>query len=586
MVATAEALASQVYMWRSLRNTPQGIAFDLQNRLGTGTVTRVHGLRLDGEEYAPDRLSLHLAGRIVRASADGFLEPGLLLAEGATLGLLLEGVLLPPGAHQFSLRVATQEIGELELNLTDIIAEGDPERVAVAKAPPGPGRGLRPIKVAILGAGSSVFARQLMADLLCTPNLDMGVFALVDVDAERLELAHAIGEKLVTRSGRRWVVEASTDRQPILPGCDYVINAIEVAGLRNVRPDYEIPLKYGVDQCIGDTIGPGGIFKMLRAGPTWLEIVLDTERICPQAVVMNYTNPMSALTLLALRASRVAVVGLCHSVQSTSRQLAGYLGLNYEDLRWRCAGVNHMAWFTELTSHGEDQYPRLRQAAQNPQIYEADPIRFEVMLHLGAFVTESSGHFSEYVPYFRKRPDLIQRYARSGYRGESGFYAHNWPRWRKESDEAIRAQLRGDSEVVLHRSSEYASYLVEAIETGRPAVIYGNVLNRGLIDNLPSSGCVEVPVLVDATGLHPTHFGALPHPLAALNAAHMYVHELMVESVLQRRREAALQALLLDPLTAAVCSPDEIRRMFDEMWAAERADLAYFEQGGGCPPAR
>ena len=205
-----------------------------------------------------------------------------------------------------------------------------------------------------------------------------------------------------------------------------------------------------------------------------------------------------------------------------------------------------------------------------------------MMLHFGAFVTESSGHFSEYVPYFRKRPDLLERYTRPGYRGESGFYANNWPRWRAEAETTVRAQLAGRSEIVLQRGSEYASYIVEAIETGAPVVIHGNVLNTnrryaGLVSNLPADGCVEVPVLVDATGLNPIPFGPLPPQLAALNAAHMYVHELMVRAVLERDRGLARQALMLDPLTAAVCSPDEIRDMFEEMWEAERADLGPFE---------
>jgi len=200
------------------------------------------------------------------------------------------------------------------------------------------------------------------------------------------------------------------------------------------------------------------------------------------------------------------------------------------------------------------------------------------MLHLGAFVTESSGHFSEYVPYFRKRPDLLERYTREGYRGESGFYANNWPRWRTEAEETIQAQLAGRSEVILQRSSEYASFIVEAIEANCPSMIYGNVLNRGLIDNLPAGGCVEVPVLVDGGGLHLTHFGPLPPQLAALDAAHMYVHELMVAAVLGKDRRAALHALMLDPLTAAVCSPAEIGAMFEEMWEAEREDLGAFEE--------
>jgi alpha-galactosidase len=292
---------------------------------------------------------------------------------------------------------------------------------------------------------------------------------------------------------------------------------------------------------------------------------------------MNYTNPMSALTLLALRATSLSVVGLCHSVQGTSRQLAGYLGVPPEELSWKCGGINHLAWFTELWHEEEDMYPRLREAARDPEVYEADPVRFEVLRHFGAFVTESSGHFSEYVPYFRKRPDLLRQYTRAGYLGESGFYANHWPQWRVEADETIRDQLDGRRDVVLERSSEYASAIVEAIETDQAAVIHGNVLNTGLIENLPAGGCVEVPVLVDGTGLHPVHFGRLPPQLAALDAAHMYGHELMVRAVLERDRTAALHALMLDPLTAAVCSPDEIRQMFEEMWEAEREDLGAFE---------
>lgn len=436
----------------------------------------------------------------------------------------------------------------------------------------------RSIRVAILGAGSSVFAQRLMTDLLLMPARERGTFALVDIDAERLELAHRMGELLVDRSGRSWNVEAATNRRRVLRGCDYVISAIEVAGMRNVRPDYEIPLKYGVDQCIGDTTGPGGLFKMLRTGPAWLEILRDVEHLCPQALVMNYTNPMSALTLVALRATGLSVVGLCHSVQDTSKQLAGYLGLPLGELSWRCGGINHLAWFTELRHEGRDMYPRLRRVARNPKVYETDPVRFEVLRYFGAFVTESSGHFSEYVPYFRKRPDLLTRYTRAGYLGESGFYASQWPQWRAEADETIRAQLEGRTPVVLERSSEYASTIVEAIETNQAAVIHGNVLNRGLIENLPEGGCVEVPVLVNGTGLHPVHFGPLRPQLAALDAVHMYTHELMVQAVLERDRTAALHALTLDPLTAAVCSPDEIREMFEEMWAAQQADLGAFER--------
>jgi alpha-galactosidase len=431
-------------------------------------------------------------------------------------------------------------------------------------------------KVTFVGAGSAVFARQLMTDILAIDGLDDGVFALVDIDPTRLDLARRIAERLIELTGKRWRVHASTDRTELLKDSDYVINSIEVAGLKSVRPDYDIPLRYGVDQCIGDTIGPGGIFKALRTGPAWLDIVADVQRLAPRAVILNYTNPMSILTLAALRSTELPVIGLCHSVQGTSRQIAKYLGIPYHDMTWRCAGINHNAWFTTLERNGEDLYPLLCERARVPEIYEEDPVRFEVMLHLGAFVTESSGHFSEYVQYFRKRPDLIKKYTRSGYLGESGFYANNWPEWRRANDAAIESMVHGDLSVPLQRSHEFGADIIEAIECRRPKSINGNVRNKGLIDNL-LDGCVEVECKVDGSGLHPQHFGPLPEQLAALNRAHMAVHELVVEALLERNKQKAKYALMLDPLTSAVCSLEEIDRMFEEIWEVERESLAVFE---------
>lgn len=433
------------------------------------------------------------------------------------------------------------------------------------------------MKISYVGAGSAVFARQIMTDILAIEGLEEGTFALIDVDAERLGLAQRIGERLIERSEKSWRVVASTDRNDVLAGSDVVINSIEVAGAPNVDFDYDIPLRYGVDQCIGDTIGPGGIFKALRTGPAWLEIMADVARLCPDALVLNYTNPMSILTLAATRATGLQVVGLCHSVQGTSRQLAGYLEVPYEELTWRCAGINHNAWFTELSRGTEDLYPRLREVAQRPEVYERDPVRFEMMLHLGAFVTESSGHFSEYVPYFRSHPDAVKRFARSGYLGESGFYAHNWPRWQREHRREAEEWASGVKPLPERRSHEYASTIIEAVALDRVGRVYGNVVNDHLIDNLPAGGCVEVLCLADRRGVQPVHFGRLPEQLAALNRAHMAVHELMVDALLHRDRRAALYALMLDPLTAAVCTLDEIERMFDEMWEVERPYLAAFE---------
>jgi alpha-galactosidase len=436
-------------------------------------------------------------------------------------------------------------------------------------------------KITFIGAGSTVFAYEIITDVLSTPGLETGTFGLVDIDPERLELAHQITEKVVALSGRKWTVEASTNRLDVLPGTDYLINTIEVAGLANVRHDFDIPMKYGVNQCIGDTIGPGGIFKALRTVPAWLDILRDTERLAPNAYVLNYTNPMSIMCLAGTRAVSLPIVGLCHSVQGTSRQLARYMDIPYDEMKFRCAGINHLAFFTELTRHGEDLYPLLRQQAQDPAIYEQDPVRFEIMLQFGAFVTESSGHFSEYLPYFRKRPDLIEKYCRKGYLGETGFYANNWPHWRENGAERIRRMLSGQDEIVIKRGHEYGTYIIEAIEFNKPTVIYGNVPNTGLIDNLPDTGLVEVAVLVDRNGFQPTHFGALPPQMAALDSAHMFVHELVTASVLEQNREAAVHALMLDPLTAAVCSPAEIRQMFDEMAETEAAYLPDWVQQGG-----
>ncbi|GGO40819.1 alpha-glucosidase/alpha-galactosidase [Deinococcus humi] len=432
-------------------------------------------------------------------------------------------------------------------------------------------------KIAIIGAGSAVFAQQMITDVLAIDGLNAGEFTLIDIDPGRLAMAHELAELTVARSGKPFTVMSSTDRLTALPGTDFVINTIEVSGLGNVRHDYDIPMKYGVDQCIGDTTGPGGVMKFLRTAPAWLEILRDIGRLAPAAVVMNYTNPMSALVLLSARGSNLKVYGLCHSVQNTLAELAGYLELPADELTYRCAGVNHLSWFTELGWHGQDVMPRLRQAMEQPEIYEQDIVRFEMLRHFGAFPTESSGHFSEYVPYFRKRPELVAHFTRPAYKGESGFYAHNWPRWRGEHAVQVRSLIdrekAGEAAINMTRSPEFASNIIEGVVLNRPQHITCNLPNIGLIDNLPQDGVVEVGCAVDSSGIHPQPHGRLPEALAALDRSHMAVHSLLADSVLHRDRELAVQALMLDPLTAAVCSLDEIRAMFAELVEAERADL-------------
>jgi alpha-galactosidase len=430
--------------------------------------------------------------------------------------------------------------------------------------------------VTLIGAGSAEFTAELVTDFLSVDALPEGEFRLVDVDPARLDLARRFAEHLIDRTGKAWTVRPDVDRATVLAGSDVVINTIEVAGLRNVRHDYDIPMRYGVDQCIGDTIGPGGLFKAFRTIPAWLEILGDVERLCPGALVLNHTNPMSMMVLAASRVSSFPVYGMCHSVHYTVEQIAEYLQVDESRLTFRAAGVNHLAWITDLWLDGEDAYPLVRERGRVPEVWERDPVRFELMYHLGRFPTESSGHVSEYVPYFRSHPEILARYVRPGYRGESGFYANHWPTWRAESDERLARVLAGDEEYPMERGGEYPSRIVEAMTTGEPASVYVNIPNEGWISNLEGGGVVEVEAKVDGDGIHPQPFGALPPQLAALDRRHLEIHDLAVTALLERDRELAVQALMLDPLTSAACAPTDIRAMFDELVEAERADLPGF----------
>ena len=437
------------------------------------------------------------------------------------------------------------------------------------------------VKVALIGAGSAVFAQAVITDILGIDELDGGTFALVDLDSERLELAHEVAEQTIATAGKHWTVQATTERREVLPGCDYVFNMIEVGGLANVRFDYEIPMKYGVDQCVADTSGPGGIFKYLRTAPAWLAICRDIEELCPRALVINYTNPLSAMVLTALRATSLQVIGLCHSIIETAYELSEFVDVDFAQMRYRSAGINHLAWFVTFeTEAGEDLYPRLRRAAEDPAIYQRDPVRFDIMRAFGYYTTEASSHASEYFPYFRKRKELVEYYASLQPDCRSGERADRWPRARAEYDGRLRDYLareqRGERAFFLERGLDAGSYLVEGHALNRPQAIYGNVGNSGLIENLPRGGCVELACMVDGTGIHPMYFGKLPTHLAAIDSAHMMIHELLVEAVLNEDREAAVQALMLDPLTAAVCTLPEIRQMFDEMAAAQRDYLPQF----------
>ncbi len=471
--------------------------------------------------------------------------------------------------------VATEDVQE-EVEKGHIAHSQKAEEVGL------PGKMRRPIKVTMMGAGSG-FTPTLVGDILQIPGEAGGTIALVDIDAERLTTMRQLIQKQLGQLGKaNWQVQASTDRTEVMAGSDYIVICVEVSGTATVRFDNDIPAKYGVDQCIGDTIGPGGLFKALRTVPVWLDILKDAERLCPQAIVLNYTNPMSIMCLAAGRTSFMPVVGLCHSVQGTGHLLARRAGIPYEEMSWECAGINHLAWFTKLEHNGQDLYPYLMdKARQDLAGTPADPddagdiVRKDMMLHFGAFITESSGHLSEYLPYYRKRKELIEKYCRGGYDGGSSFYADNWPTWRKNADADRMGKLNGSDPITKSRSWEYGSWIIEAREKDTPVRIHGNVLNSPddgagtLITNLPADGVVEVACMIDANGINPTRYGALPPQMAAICSSNMSMYNLAATACIERSKEAAIHALLLDPLTAAVCSPAEIKQMTLELFDAE-----------------
>lgn len=467
-----------------------------------------------------------------------------------------------------------------------------------------PGVFSRKIKVAFMGAGS-FFTPRVLNDILKTPGAMGGTFALVDIDAKRLNLTARMIRQLV--KGTAWKVTASTDRRAVLKNCDYVINCIEVSGADCVEMDNDIPLKYGVDQCIGDTIGPGGLFKALRTIPAFLDILRDCEELCPNAIVLNYTNPMSMLCTAAGRASSMPVVGLCHSVQGTSHLLAKYAGVPYGEMSWECAGINHLAWFTRLEHKGKDLYPKLKKdfsaqikksiaeveagkadprwlstwsGPQSPDSppYHRDLVRKDMCVHFGAFITESSGHLSEYLPYYRKS-EAGRKLLRAGYEGGSRFYASNWPKWREAADRDRAAILKGEKQMDWARSWEYAAWIIEAREKNTPYRFHGNVMNQPragegrLIGNLAADQAVEVACLVDGNGVQPTRYGELPAHMASLCASNLAMFGLGAQAAIERDVETAIHALMLDPLTSAICSPAEIRAMTLEMFEAQKSFL-------------
>lgn len=424
-------------------------------------------------------------------------------------------------------------------------------------------------KIVIIGAGSR-FGSTLSVDILCRTPLQGAQIVLVDIHRERLERVHHHLKQVVEHHQLPATIEATMDREEALPGADFVITSVSIGGHAYAgKPwadEINIPLKYGVDQSVADTLGPGGVFRFLRTGPEQLAFCHDIERLCPNALMLNYTNPMCMLTWLHTQGSSVANVGLCHSVQHTMHELARYLDVPRDEMTCRVAGINHQAWFLELRRKGVDLYPRLCEAMNDPDVYAKDSVRFEMMKQFGYFVTESSHHNSEYLPYFRRTAELRSRF------GLQTREVPDQPRRRKQKDNADENKMPALSE-----SNEFASGIIEAVVTHVPFQFNGNVINTGLIPNLPQGCCVEVTCLVDANGVQPCYAGPLPTQCAALNRTNVSVQELAVQAVLERDREAAFHAVALDPLTAAVAPLHKIREMFEELWDAERHLLEWFE---------
>ncbi|MFC4101394.1 alpha-glucosidase/alpha-galactosidase [Paenibacillus xanthanilyticus] len=418
-------------------------------------------------------------------------------------------------------------------------------------------------KITFLGAGSTVFAKNVLGDVMLTPALQGFELALFDIDPERLRESEVLLNNIRQTSGSRCTVKAYTDRKEALRGASYVINAIQVGGYDPCTiTDFEVPKKYGLRQTIADTVGIGGIFRNLRTIPVMLDFARDIREVCPDAWFLNYTNPMAVLTNVLAGAGGVKAVGLCHSVQVCVPDLFRSLGMDAEGVQARIAGINHMAWLLEAKKDGVDLYPEIkRRAAEKQKEKHHDMVRFELMLRFGYYVTESSEHNAEYHPYFIKRqyPELVERF---------NIPLDEYPRRCVEQIKgwkSMRESLLANENLQHSRSHEYASYIMEAMETNVPFKIGGNVLNTGLITNLPKEACVEVPCLVDASGVTPTYVGDLPPQLAALNRTNINTQLLTIEAALTGKKEHIYHAALLDPHTSAELSIDDIVALCDDL---------------------
>ena len=436
-------------------------------------------------------------------------------------------------------------------------------------------------KFVFIGAGSLGFTRDLVRDLMTFECFDDCEIALVDIDETRLDYARRGVEKVVRAGGHHATVTATMDRREALPGADGVLITVLQGGVDVWKYDVEIPMKYGVDICVGDTRGPSGIFRFLRTAPVMLDIIRDVEELCPDAIVLNYTNPMAMLVSYLQAQTDVSVTGLCHSVQGTAGMLAGWLGLKKEELDYTCVGINHQAFYLQLQHEGRDMYPALREAINRPEVAAEEPVRTEMFKYLGYFPTESSGHNSEYNPWFRKRADLIEKYCNHGTGWNPGEHAYILKEYTNREDtwEAEYADWLENGEVELDRGAEYASNIFNAIcGDGTPFPFNANLKNKGYVTNIDEGACVEVPVVADKDGIRVKGVYTLPPQLSALVSHSAKLEEMAVQAAITGDRDLVLQAVLQDPLTASVCSMEEICNMVQEMFEKNKAYMGYFKE--------
>ncbi len=457
-------------------------------------------------------------------------------------------------------------------------------------------------KISLIGAGSVVFSKQLMIDIMSFPEMKDSTFCLMDIDNVRLGMVEKVARMFAKQKSSGISIETTNSIRTAVKGADYIICLVQVGGFKSTLVDFQIPEKYGLKQTIADTMGIGGVFRGLRTIPVLDEICSAMQDINPDAVLLNYTNPMAILSGYVLRKYEgLKYVGLCHSVQTTTKQLALYLNIPYEELQVKVAGINHQAWFLSLMHKGENCYQKLHQLKRKidkdpdfvpehlyaykgsdtwfrenfkdsaAETFLTDKVRFEMMYRLGYFVTESSEHNAEYCPYFIKDEELIKKYS---------IPINEYIRRCKiniEEFDDIKTKIESGRELYVDTSQEYAGYIIHSIETGVDCNINGNVLNTNLIPNLPYNCCVEVPCLINKNAVQPTYIGNLPEQLAAYNRSNINVQMLAIEAALQRKRENVYHAVMLDPLASSIMNLDEMWDMTDELFDAHREFISYLK---------